>query len=51
MNELISNIGLGLCVNGSYALLNGTVELQPYLITILSIYIMYKAIQRDKEQK
>lgn len=51
MYELIKNIGLGLFVNGSFAILNGTTEPQPYIITALSIYIMYKAIKEEKEQE
>lgn len=41
MIELLRNIGLGLFVNGSYAIMNLSTDIAPYVITALSIYIMY----------
>ena len=49
MNELIKNIGLGLFVNGSFALLNGIFTIQTFLITILSIAIMAISIYMKKD--
>ena len=49
MNELIKNIGLGLFVNGSFALLNGIFTIQTFLITILSITIMAISIYTKKD--
>jgi len=40
MNELIKNIGLGLFVNGTFALMNGVFTMQSFLITTLSVVIM-----------
>ncbi|WP_181000968.1 hypothetical protein [Campylobacter concisus] len=49
MNELIKNIGLGLFVNGSFALLNGIFTIQTFLITILSVAIMAISIYTKKD--
>ena len=51
MNELIKNIGLGLFVNGSFALLNGDIGIMPILITIGSVFIMYGAIKLEKRSE
>ncbi len=51
MNELIKNIGLGLFVNGTFALLNGDISTMPILITAGSIFIMYGAIRLEKRSK
>ncbi|MGP1581047.1 MAG: hypothetical protein ACTTH5_08550 [Wolinella sp.] len=48
MNELIKNIGLGLFVNGTYALLNGDFTLMPMIITAGSTFIMYSAIRLEQ---
>ncbi len=42
MKELFKNIGLGLFINGSYAVLNLTTDIPPYIITSLGLYIMWK---------
>ena len=49
MNELIKNIGLGLFVNGSFDILNGIFTRQSFLITILSVGIMWICIKRERE--
>lgn len=49
MNELIKNIGLGLFVNGSFALLNGIFTIQTFLITLLSVAIMAISIYNKKD--
>ena len=51
MNELIKNIGLGLFVNGSFALLNDDIGIMPILITIGSVFIMYGAIKLEKRSE
>lgn len=51
MNELIKNIGLGLFVNGSFALMNGNIAIQPIIITIGAIFIMAFSIYIDKRSK
>lgn len=51
MNELIKNIGLGLFVNGSFALLNGVFTIQSFLITGLSVGIMAICIYLEKRSK
>lgn len=48
MNELFKNIGLGLFVNGSYALLNGDLGIMPFTITIGSVFIMYVFIKLEQ---
>lgn len=51
MIELIKNIGLGLFVNGSFALLNGVFTTQSFLITILSVAIMAMCICIERRSK
>ncbi|CUU70991.1 hypothetical protein [Campylobacter hyointestinalis] len=51
MYELIKNIGLGLFVNGSFAILNGDINIMTTLITIGSVFIMYGAIKLEKRSK
>lgn len=51
MNELIKNIGLGLFVNGSFALLNGVFTIQSFTITAFSVGIMAGCIYIDKRSK
>lgn len=51
MNELIKNIGLGLFVNGSFALLNGVFTIQSFTITAFSVGIMAICIYTDKRSK
>lgn len=50
MNELIKNIGLGLFVNGSFALLNGDFRVQSFLITLFSVGIMAICIKLKKDK-
>ena len=40
MYELVKNIGLGLFVNGSYAIMNEVVNIHTVTITIGSVLIM-----------
>lgn len=47
MRELLRNIGLGLFVNGSYAIMNLSTDIAPYVITALSVYTMY-ITRKDK---
>ncbi|EGK8088193.1 hypothetical protein IO402_001380 [Campylobacter lari] len=47
MRELLRNIGLGLFVNGSYAIMNLSADIAPYVITALSVYTMY-ITRKDK---
>ncbi|WP_370522046.1 hypothetical protein [Helicobacter winghamensis] len=51
MYDLIKNIGLGLFVNGTFALLNGDFGIMPVIITIGSICIMYMSIKLDERSK
>ena len=51
MYELVKNIWLGLFVNGTFALLNGDINIKPILITLVSVFIMYGAIQLSKRNK
>jgi len=51
MNELIKNIGLGLFVNGSFALMNGNIAIQPFIITIGAVGLMALCIYIDKRNK
>lgn len=44
MLELIKNIGLGLFVNGSFALMNFDFKPQSFIITAFSVGIMAMAI-------
>lgn len=49
MFDLIKNIGLGLFVNGIFAILNGDFGIMPLIIVFGSIYIMYISIKLDKK--
>ena len=51
MYELIKNIGLGLFVNGSYAIMNSDINLHTIAITIGSIFIMGSMIHFEKRSK
>lgn len=51
MNELIKNIGLGLFVNGTFALMNGIFTIQSFLITIFSVGIMGSCIYIEKRSR
>ncbi|WP_180674141.1 hypothetical protein [Helicobacter sp. 13S00477-4] len=51
MNELFKNIGLGLFVNGTFAILNGDFGIMPSIITLGSIFIMYASIRLQKRTK
>lgn len=49
MKELIRNIALGLFINGTYAIMNLSADIAPYIITILSVYVMY--ITQERKEK
>lgn len=53
MLDLIKNVGLGLFVNGLFALMNFDFRLQSFIITILSVVIMCSCIilQNNKDRK
>jgi len=51
MKELLKNIGLGLFVNGSYAIMNFNINTKTISITILSIAIMAIMIYLEKKDK
>lgn len=51
MLELIKNIGLGLFVNGSYAIMNTDINIHTISITIGSIFIMWMSINLQKRKK
>jgi hypothetical protein len=51
MYELLKNIGLGLFVNGSYAIMNGDISPNSVLITLLSAFIMWGSIKLEKDVK
>ncbi len=51
MYELIKNIGLGLFVNGSYAIMNNDINLNTITITIGSMFIMATMIHFEKRNK
>ena len=51
MYELIKNIGLGLFVNGSYAIMNSNINLHTISITAGSILIMATMIHFEKRSK
>ncbi|MBQ6820334.1 MAG: hypothetical protein IJO26_03450 [Clostridium sp.] len=51
MYELVKNIGLGLFVNGTFAILNGDINIKTVSITIASVFIMYSAITIPKRKK
>ncbi|WP_281526946.1 hypothetical protein [Campylobacter avium] len=51
MLELLKNIGLGLFVNGNYALLNGNVTFNNIYIVIASIALMAFCIYAQRKDK
>jgi len=51
MYELIKNIGLGLFVNGSYAIMSGDVNIHTIAISIGSIFVMWMSINIEKRRK
>lgn len=51
MIELVKNIGLGLFVNGSFALMNFNFSWQSFVITAFSIGVMAGCILYQKRQK
>lgn len=51
MYDLTKNIGLGLFVNGTFALLNGDFGIMPIIISLGSICIMYMSIKLDERSK
>ena len=50
MYELIKNIGLGLFVNGSYAIMNSEINLHTITITVGSIFIMATMIHFENKE-
>jgi len=48
--ELIKNIGLGLFVNGSYAIMNESINIHTITITIGSIMIMAVMIHFENKR-
>lgn len=51
MLDLIKNIGLGLFVNGSFALMNGNFDIASFVITFGSIALMWACIHLSKRRK
>lgn len=51
MVELVKNIGLGLFVNGSFALMNFDFRLQSFIITLFSVVILAGCIAIEKKVK
>ena len=51
MLDLIKNIGLGLFVNGSFALMNGNFDIAIFFITFGSIDLMWACIYLSKRRK
>ncbi|ECC0590702.1 hypothetical protein [Campylobacter coli] len=51
MLELLKNIGLGLFVNGSFALMNFDFKPQSFVITAFSVGIMAICIFMQRRQK
>ena len=51
MYELIKNIGLGLFINGSYALMNNNINIHTLAITLGAIIVMATMIFLDKRSK
>jgi hypothetical protein len=49
--ELIKNIGLGLFVNGSYAIMNLNITIHTISITLGSILIMASMIYLERKDK
>ena len=50
MYELIKNIGLGLFVNGTYAIMNSEINLHTITITVGSILITATMIHFEKKE-
>jgi hypothetical protein len=50
MKELLKNIGLGLFVNGSYAIMNDNITINTITITVGSIFIMWTMIHFQKKE-
>ena len=51
MLDLIKNIGLGLFVNGSFALMIGNFNIASFVITFGSIALMWACIYLSKRRK
>lgn len=51
MIELLKNIGLGLFVNGSFALMNFDFKPQSFIITTFSISLIAICIYTQRNQK
>ncbi|HED1187839.1 TPA: hypothetical protein R4P38_001523 [Campylobacter jejuni] len=51
MLELLKNIGLGLFVNGNYALLSGNITLNNTYIVFDSVALMALSIYADRKEK
>ena len=51
MVELLKNIGLGLFVNGSFALMNFDFRIQSFTITAFSVTLMTICIIIQRRQK
>ncbi|EIP1005257.1 hypothetical protein LRQ76_001291 [Campylobacter coli] len=49
--ELLKNIGLGLFVNGNYALLSGNITLNNTYIVFGSVALMALSIYADRKEK
>lgn len=49
MVELVKNIGLGLFVNGSFALMNGNYAIEPIIITIGAVLVMANCIRIERK--
>jgi len=50
MRELFKNIGLGLFVNGSYAIMNDNININTISITVGSIFIMWTMIHYQRKE-
>jgi hypothetical protein len=48
MYELLKNLGLGLFVNGSYAIMNLEININTISITIGAVFIMWLSIILNK---
>ncbi|STQ86202.1 hypothetical protein LS73_000130 [Helicobacter muridarum] len=51
MYDLTKNIGLGLFVNGTFALLNGDFGIMTIIISLGSVCVMYMSIKLDERSK
>lgn len=51
MLELLKNIGLGLFINGNYALLSGNISLNNIYIVFGSVALMAICIYADRKDK